>query len=78
MFREGQNWASATAPNGEEEGRKMLSLKNCHRCNGDMYTNRDVYGSYAECLQCGHMEYLKDPHAPRAGVKSKSNRPAAA
>ena len=28
----------------------------CPRCNGFMYTNKDVYGEYAECLQCGFME----------------------
>ena len=78
MFAREQNWAPATAPNGEEEERKMLTLKNCRRCNGDMQTNRDVYGSYAECLQCGHMEYLKDPQTPHAGMKRRSKKPAAA
>ena len=39
----------------------MLELKSCPRCRGDMHTNRDMYGSYKECLQCGHMQDIKDP-----------------
>ena len=38
----------------------MLELKACPRCKGDMHTNRDMYGSYKECLQCG-------PYAGRGG-----------
>ena len=33
----------------------MLDLKACPRCKGDLHTNRDIYGSYRECLQCGYM-----------------------
>ena len=33
----------------------MLQLKACPRCRGDMYSNKDMYGEYKECLQCGHM-----------------------
>ena len=34
---------------------QKLYLKACPRCKGDMQTNRDMYGEYNECLQCGHM-----------------------
>ena len=27
-----------------------------------MHTNRDMYGSYKECLQCGHMQDIHDPN----------------
>ena len=37
------------------EVREMLYLKACPRCKGAMHSNRDMYGSYRECLQCGHM-----------------------
>ena len=40
---------------------EMLELKACPRCKGDMHTNRDMYGSYKECLQCGHMQDVADP-----------------
>ena len=37
----------------------MLWLKCCQRCgDGDLSENRDMYGTYVTCLQCGH--YLKD------------------
>ena len=39
----------------------MLELKACPRCEGDLHTNRDMYGSYRQCLQCGYMQDL--PHA---------------
>lgn len=32
-----------------------VSLKSCPRCVGDLHTNRDMYGHYKECLQCGYM-----------------------
>ena len=38
------------------EVEQMLDLKSCPRCKGDMHTNRDFYGEYRECLQCGHMQ----------------------
>ena len=33
----------------------MLELKACPRCKGDLHTNRDMYGSYKQCIQCGYM-----------------------
>ncbi|MCH8061313.1 MAG: hypothetical protein IH861_02290 [Chloroflexi bacterium] len=33
----------------------MLYLKACPRCKGDVVANRDMYGEYRECLQCGYM-----------------------
>ncbi|MCH7746024.1 MAG: hypothetical protein IIC84_08130 [Chloroflexi bacterium] len=39
----------------------MVHLKDCPRCRGDMYTERDIYGTYKECLQCGHMIDLPKP-----------------
>ncbi len=56
----------------------MLKLKNCSRCKGDMHSNRDVYGAYAECLQCGHMEYLKDTYKMQSRARNRSKKPAAA
>ena len=40
---------------------QMLYLKACPRCEGDMHTNRDVYGTYKECLQCGYMVDVQRP-----------------
>ena len=32
----------------------MFWLKSCPRCEGDLYDNTDIYGSYIDCFQCGH------------------------
>ena len=32
-----------------------LYLKSCNRCGGDMNSNRDIYGEYRVCMQCGNM-----------------------
>ena len=40
----------------------MLQIKACPRCAGDLHTNRDLYGNYVECLQCGYMKDLPDPN----------------
>jgi len=37
------------------EVNEMLYFKACPRCQGDMHINRDMYGEYKECLQCGYM-----------------------
>ena len=39
----------------------MLTLRACPRCGGDLHANRDMYGSYTQCLQCGYMKDLDDP-----------------
>jgi len=42
----------------------MLVLKSCSRCSGDMSWDRDRYGAYKFCLQCGHMIDLVEPPGP--------------
>ncbi len=39
----------------------MLQLKGCPRCQGALKTNRDMYGEYKECLQCGYMLDIEKP-----------------
>lgn len=41
----------------------MLNLKSCPRCKGDMYGDRDVYGRFMHCLQCGHYIHVPDEQA---------------
>ena len=31
----------------------MIYFKCCLKCHGDMYLNRDRYGAFLECVQCG-------------------------
>ena len=35
----------------------MIKFKSCPKCSGDLDLNRDCYGSYLNCFQCG---YIKD------------------
>ena len=32
----------------------MWKLKHCSRCGGDTFVERDKYGWYEQCLQCGY------------------------
>lgn len=43
-----------------EEGDKMLRLKSCPRCRGDVVIDRDLDGWYEQCLQCGYQRYLEN------------------
>ena len=36
----------------------MLFFKCCPRCKGDIYVNKDAYGLFMECLQCGFAKDL--------------------
>ena len=36
----------------------MILLKSCPRCGGDLHYNRDMFGQYFACIQCGY--YLTD------------------
>ena len=33
----------------------MFWLKCCPRCEGDIYEDKDTYGRYVACLQCGRV-----------------------
>ena len=37
----------------------MMLLKGCPRCRGDLHINRDMYGDYKQCVQCGYMEDME-------------------
>jgi|GEM_PF-1940590 acetyl-CoA carboxylase beta subunit len=41
-------------PESVNQSRRMLRLKACSRCGGDMIGGRDIYGEFDTCLQCGH------------------------
>jgi len=31
----------------------IVKIKGCKRCGGDLFLERDNYGSYISCIQCG-------------------------
>ena len=56
----------------------MIFFKACPRCSGDMHVNRDIYGDYKECLNCGNMQDLESAEArhifPSATMTKKKKR----
>ncbi len=41
----------------------MIYLRACPKCHGDMYLEKDGYGAYRLCLQCGLTRDLVAPVA---------------
>jgi len=37
----------------------MLRFKDCPRCEGDVLLDKDQYGWYEQCLQCGYLRDLE-------------------
>ncbi len=37
----------------------MLRPKSCPKCKGDVLLDRDQYGWFEQCMQCGFMTDLK-------------------
>ena len=35
-------------------------LKSCPRCDGDMFVDKEEYGWYEDCIQCGYRRDLID------------------
>ena len=36
----------------------MVWLKECPRCQGDLFLDQDFYGKFKTCIQCGYMRDL--------------------
>ena len=41
----------------------ILKLKGCPRCKGDIVLERDHWGWYEQCIQCGYLRDLENPVA---------------
>ncbi len=46
----------------------MLRFKSCPRCRGDVLIERDQYGWYEYCIQCGYQRDLKWIHKEQGQV----------
>ena len=58
----------------------LVRTKACKRCGGDLSLECDIYGVYAECIQCGANWSKKDmmlPTTPKAekGPKAENAKP---
>jgi len=40
---------------------RTLRLKSCPRCKGDIMLERDRWGWYEQCIQCGYLRDLENP-----------------
>jgi|TARA_B100002003_G_C14098913_1_gene528501 DNA-directed RNA polymerase subunit M/transcription elongation factor TFIIS len=50
--------------------------KNCSRCSGIVYLEKDIYGWYEQCLQCGYSRdldtlYVEELIASQKDFKNK-------
>ncbi len=58
----------------------MWRLRNCPKCGGDMFIDKDMYGWYEKCLQCAYQHDLRElsefkkPAAQKAKVPVRVNR----
>jgi hypothetical protein len=50
----------------------MWKLRGCARCNGDVYINRDEYGWFVQCLQCGYHSELVNIDEARKQMQLQS------
>jgi hypothetical protein len=53
----------------------LVRSKACRRCGGDLSLECDIYGVYAECIQCGAAWSKKDlmlPATRKADNKQKA------
>ncbi|MFQ6027112.1 MAG: hypothetical protein ACE5Q6_06450 [Dehalococcoidia bacterium] len=37
----------------------MFYFKACPKCSGDLYLDKDQYGTFVECVQCGLVRDVK-------------------
>jgi len=59
----------------------LWKLKDCPRCGGDLFIDRDLDSWYAQCLQCSYRRELESPAELErqpigAGTKSSKTGPA--
>jgi hypothetical protein len=53
----------------------MWKLKKCPRCGGNMFMDRDIYGWYEKCLQCGYCCELRSLDETQQSSVRKDKRP---
>ena len=53
----------------------MLQLKSCPKCgSGDMAIDRDVYGWFRQCIQCGCIQDLSEATVKEIAARVKTRR----
>lgn len=50
----------------------MIRFKACPKCGGDLYVNKDNYGTFVNCMQCGYLkDVTEETQAPRAPIQEE-------
>ena len=44
----------------------MFYLKGCSKCHGDLTLEKDAYGAFLKCLQCGKLTEVNERGGPRS------------
>ncbi|MFC1961979.1 hypothetical protein ACFLWN_02915 [Chloroflexota bacterium] len=52
--------------------RCLVRTRACRRCGGDLSLERDHYGTYAACIQCGAVWDTSDMMPPEARIKPQN------
>ena len=55
----------------------MLKFKACPKCKGDIVLDRDQYGWYEQCIQCGYLrniESVVEVKQPRGEEKEEEKK----
>ena len=52
----------------------LVGTKECSRCGGDLFLERDHYGTYITCIQCGASQNTFELHYDNARP-SNEHRP---
>ncbi len=54
----------------------MFKFRGCPRCHGDLMIDKDQYGWYEECMQCGYSKDLRSvvPEADKAAMMPRKRR----
>lgn len=61
----------------------LVRMKSCQRCGGDVSLECDIYGVYAECIQCGatwqqkvpKLKFTREPEASPPPLKARPQVP---
>ena len=54
----------------------MFWFKGCPKCHGDLYTDKDVYGSYVVCFQCSrYLTRDEEAHINSSGAQPEQAGP---
>ncbi len=54
-----------------------IKMKSCQRCGGDLSLERDQYGAYVACIQCGanwHMSHFPEPATRTQDARHETTR----